>query len=277
MAEISLSDRRMAFIGGGNMAQAIIGGLLRNGLIAADRITVADPDTAKRDAFAESLGLETADTNREAIEHRDVIVLAIKPQISDEVMKEVGMWLVEGQLVISIMAGITTQILEKRILRGAPVVRVMPNTPLLVGRGATAICRGSRAEPRHIEIAEAIFGAVGETAEFPEDLMDAVTSLNGCGPGFLFAVAEALIEGGVAQGLDTDLAKRFAAQTLLGAGHLLLEDEQRRSAGTLREAVTSKGGMTEAGLRIMAERGVHAALIDAMKAATARGKELAGE
>ncbi len=191
-------------------------------------------------------------------------------------MDEIGSALRVGQLLITVMAGIKTADLEARCQADVPVVRVMPNVAALIGCGAAALARGRHATDAQRGLAECIFQAVGETVALPEEALDAVTGLSGSGPGYIYRFVEAMIQGGTDAGLPPEAAAALVGQTLLGAARLLREDAARRSPAQLREAVTSPGGTTAAGLAVLEERGVPEAIRAAIVAATERSRELAG-
>lgn len=274
MSESPLAGKRMAVIGCGNMSTAIVGGLVDRDLIAAEMITGADKDPARRDALADLWGIRPADSNAQAIEGADIVLLGVKPQNAEAVMSEIGAALSAAQLVVSIMAGITTAYLEGRATAPVPVVRVMPNTPALVGCGAAALAPGKQASDEHLALARAIFEAVGVAVELEEEHLDAVTALSGSGPGFIFFLLEAMIQAGMDVGLSPRIAHTLAAQTLLGAARLLHEDGQGRSPAELREAVTSPGGTTAAGLEVLRHEKVAEGIRMAIHAATERSREL---
>jgi pyrroline-5-carboxylate reductase len=274
MTESPLSGKRLAVIGCGNMASAIVGGIIDRGLVTADQIVGSDKDAGRRDALAQLRGIATADSNLLAIRDADLILLAVKPQNALDVLVEVGGDVTAEQLVISIMAGIPTRLIETRIPAPVPVIRVMPNTPALVGCGATTLAKGRYANDEHLDLARAIFSAVGVCVDVEEHALDAVTGLSGSGPGYIFFLVEALIQAGRDVGLSPRVAQTLVAHTLLGSARLLLEDPQRRSPGELREAVTSPGGTTAAGLEVLKREHVAEALRMAIHAATARSREL---
>jgi pyrroline-5-carboxylate reductase len=274
MTESPLSGKRLAVIGCGNMASAIVGGIIDRGLVTADQIVGSDKDAGRRDALAQLRGIATADSNLLAIRDADLILLAVKPQNALDVLVEVGGDVTAEQLVISIMAGIPTRLIETRIPAPVPVIRVMPNTPALVGCGATTLAKGRYANDEHLDLARAIFSAVGVCVDVEEHALDAVTGLSGSGPGYIFFLVEALIQAGRDVGLSPRVAQTLVAHTLLGSARLLLEDPQRRSPGELREAVTSPGGTTAAGLEVLKREHVAEALRMAIHAATTRSREL---
>ncbi|MDH4016917.1 MAG: pyrroline-5-carboxylate reductase [Actinomycetota bacterium] len=272
-ALLALGDRRVGFIGCGAMAQALAGGLVAAGL-ETGRLIGADPVQAQRDQWTKTLGVEAVDEAGALLGQCDVVVLCVKPGIVPAVLADVAdqpdatrpLW-------ISIAAGVTHAHLAGALPRGARIVRTMPNTPALVGAGATALFAGPGVEPDELAAAEALFGAVGLTWVCPDEgLLDAVTGLSGSGPAYVFLVLEALGDAGVRQGLPRDAAYQLAFQTVFGAAKLALESGLH--PGALKDQVTSPGGTTIAGLERLEAGGVRAALHDAVAAATARSREL---
>lgn len=257
----------LQIIGGGRMGEALV-----TGLVAADPerpIRVVEAVAARADELAAMFPtIQVADTVADA----DGTVLAVKPHHVVAVCGELAA--VEPGRVLSIAAGVTLSTIEGALPAGTPVVRAMPNTPALVGKGAAAIAAGTAATAEDIDWAESVLSAVGVVSRVPETLLDAVTGLSGSGPAYVFVVLDALIEGGVAAGLPRDVAESLAGQTLLGAASLYLEGDQ--SPGELRAAVTSPGGTTAAGLQVLEQRAVRSAFIDAVLAARDRAVELGG-
>ncbi|HKE46843.1 MAG TPA: pyrroline-5-carboxylate reductase [Rhodanobacteraceae bacterium] len=262
----------LAFVGGGNMARSLVGALLRGG-VDAGAIRVAEPDAALRDALARDFGVATHARNAEAVAGAGTIVLAVKPQVMRAVCAElreaIGAAL---PLIVSIAAGIRIDQLEDWI--GAlPIVRCMPNTPALIGAGATGLIANARASAAERARAEAMLAAAGRTAWIEhEELMDTVTALSGSGPAYFFLLVEALEDAAVAEGLPRETARMLASQTCLGAGRMLVESGEAPSK--LRERVTSPGGTTAAALDAFDRGGLRALVAKAVAAATARGKQL---
>jgi len=263
----------IAFIGGGNMARSLIGGLLETGRDAGS-IQVAEPSSAAREALARDLGVTCHADNAVAATGADVVVLAVKPQVMPAIrdgLREV--LLAQRPLLVSIAAGVRIDQLE-RWFGALPIVRCMPNTPALIGAGATGLCANSAVDAAQKARAQAILGAAGLTRWIDDEaLMDAVTALSGSGPAYFFALVEAMEAAGVAQGLSRDDARALAAQTCLGAGRMLVESGE--DAGTLRQRVTSPNGTTQAALESFAADGLAAIVARAMEAARRRGGELA--
>ena len=265
-------DETIAFVGAGNMAGALISGLIRTDTVAADRIIASDPDEDRRRVLHAEFGIRVTGHNPKAVREATIVVLATKPQVLPQVFPELSTALRLDALVISIAAGISTALIERALRDGARVVRTMPNTPALVGAGATAISGGSRASDADLALAETLFQSVGIAVRVPEAQIDAVTGLSGSGPAYVYAMIEALREAGVREGLSEDTALRLASQTVFGAARLLLEQEE--APEVLRQRVTSPGGTTRAGLDALEVAGFAQAIIGAVRAATRRSEEL---
>ncbi|MCX5850272.1 MAG: pyrroline-5-carboxylate reductase [Deltaproteobacteria bacterium] len=268
-----LKDKKIAIIGGGKMGSIIAQGLITHKIVPAADIIVTDIDTARLDFLRSSLKLKVSHDNVKAVKGADIIILAVKPQNMAATLKEISSSVNKSKVIISIAAGITTNFIEKLMNKGVRVVRVMPNTPALVGEGAAAVAAGSGAKANDIKLTRAIFNAVGISVEVKEKLMDAVTGLSGSGPAYFFLIIEALIDAGLKTGLSRALAKQLAAQTMLGAARLCIQSD--KEPVQLREMVTSPGGTTAAGLKVMEEKNIRAIIVAAVEAATRRSKELA--
>lgn len=258
----------LVIVGGGRMGEALLGGLLRSGW-AAGELAVVEPVAARRKELAERYpGVTVA----EGPTGGDGAVVAVKPHDAEQATRDAVA--AGAGRVLSIAAGVTIARLEAAAGPGVPVVRAMPNTPALVGAGVSAIAGGTSATGADLDWAESVLGAVGTVVRLPEAQLDAVTGLSGSGPAYVFLVAEALAEAGVLVGLPRPVAEALAHQTLLGAARLLVESGEGPEA--LRQAVTSPGGTTAAGLRELERHGVRAAILDAVAAATERSRQLAG-
>lgn len=262
----------IGFIGAGNMAEAMIGGLVRGNHVRADRVAASDPRKERLDELRAAFGIEITNYNREIVQRCDLVVLSVKPQIMDKVLREVGDQMKAGTLVVSIAAGVDTATIEDAVPDGVRVVRAMPNTPALVGAGATAISAGKNASEADMAIAKALFDAVGITVELDESHLDAVTGLSGSGPAYIFLILEALADAGVKVGLSRRAAQRLAAQTVMGSAKMLLETDEH--PGKLKDMVTSPGGTAIAGLHTLEEGGLRTTLMNAVETATKRAKEL---
>lgn len=266
-----MSGVRIAFLGGGNMAEAIIGGLLAGGVAAAKDVAAADVSADRRAWLAKKHGIEVAADNAAAVKGAAAVVLAVKPQQAAEVLAEVRDAMSDRQLLISICAGLPTAALEAQT--PARVARVMPNLPALVRRGVSAICGGARATAADLALVDKLFAAVGVVIRLPEDRMNEVTALSGSGPGYVFAFIEALEEAAAGMGIEPAIARKMALETVRGAAELAAQTGE--DPAELRRRVSSKGGTTLAGLAAMAAGGFSAAVAAGMKAARDRAAELA--
>lgn len=268
---VDMADR-LAVIGGGAMGSAFAAGVVRAGLFAPGDVVVSDVDEAKLAALASTLGVGVTADNAEAAKAAGVVMIAVKPAIVPEVIRRISPAAGTGMLVISIAAGVKLASIEAGLPAGAPVIRAMPNTPCLIGAGATAFSRGSCAAEEHAGRAKTIFDAVGISVEVPEKMLDAVTGLSGSGPAYVYLMIEALSDAGVRVGLPRDVALRLASQTTLGAARMVIETQEHPAR--LRDQVTSPGGTTIAGLDSLERAGFRLALMEAVKAATRRSEEL---
>jgi pyrroline-5-carboxylate reductase len=274
---MSLKDRQIGFIGGGAMAEALLGGLVAAGVTPA-RLCAADPEARRRTHLARSLGVRGTPDNAEAVQGSDAVVLAVKPKLVPDVIAALPRDAVEPSraLWISIAAGVTLTTLEAGLSAQARIVRAMPNTPALVREGATGICGNAAARASDLALARSLFEGVGVVWEAPrEELLDAVTGLSGSGPAYVFAFLEALIDAGEAVGLPRDAAQRLVFQTVYGATRLARESE--KSPAELRRQVSSPGGTTLAGLERLEAEGFAGAVHAAVRAATRRAGELGRE
>ena len=268
-----LQNLTIGFIGGGNMAEAIVKGLITGG--ASPRsIIISDPLLDRRAHLASTLQVRTSDDNAELTRDADLIVLAIKPQLAASVLSGLEGSYNPKKLVVSIMAGISTTFIEESLLNGTRVVRAMPNTPALVQTAATAICAGRRATAEDMEIARELFQMVGTVFTVGEKQMDAVTGVSGSGPAYVFSFVEALADAGVKNGLAREIAVGLAVQTVLGAARLVQESGEHPAV--LRDRVSSPGGTTIAALHALENGRLHGLVMDAVDAAVKRSKELAG-
>ncbi len=267
MAELG----RIGLVGGGNMGSALVKGLMASGRAAAGQIFVAELDQEKAQALRRELGVTVVASGRE-LQELEVLVLAVKPADIPAAAIEAAPALAPTSLVITLAAGVRTETVAKELPPGQPLVRAMPNTPALIGQGATALAAAPGAGPEHLELARRIFSAVGRVVKVPEKLMDAVTGLSGSGPAYAFLFIESLADAGVAQGLDRANALELAAQTVAGAAALLLERGEHPAR--LKDMVTSPGGTTIAGLHALERGGFKGLVMDAVAAATRRSREL---
>jgi len=261
----------VGFVGGGQMAEAIVGGMLGAGLCPPERLWATDPADARRDRLKSAFGIRVGENNRALTEWADLIVLAVKPQVLSGVLKEIGA-LLAGKLVVSIAAGVPIRAIAERAPGVRGIIRAMPNQPVFVREGMTALTAGHAMPAADASFVRAIFEAVGRVVEVDERLMDAVTGLSGSGPAYVFQAIEALADGGVKMGLPRRTAELLAAQTVLGAARMVLEF--REHPAVLKDRVASPGGTTIAGLHRLEQGGFRATLMGAVEAATRRSEEL---
>lgn len=247
-------------------------GFVNAGLVSTEELIASDPAPAGREAFGLEVGCETTDSNADVLARAKVIFLAFKPHQLDEATEAVRDQFDESHLVISILAGVRLAKLDAACGGRARVVRVMPNTPALVGEGACGYALGQAATTEDGELVKRLLSAVGVAYEVNESLIDAVTGLSGSGPAYGYMIIEALSDGGVAAGLPRDISTRLAAQTMLGAAKMVLETGKH--PGELKDMVCSPGGTTIEGVHELEEGGVRSALINAVRAATERAVEL---
>mgnify|MGYP001572145036 CR=1 FL=1 len=262
--------RRLAVVGPGNMASAVVRGLLATKWVTPSQVVAVHPKRERASAIAKTLGVEVV-TNLKAVEGADVVLLGVKPQILPNVLPELARHIQPGQLVLSLAAGFPTRRIEAA-LGDVPVVRAMPNVAATIGMGATALCPGKHATKAHVALAREVFGAVGSVEEVPESLMDAVTGLSGTGPMYVFHFVEAMADAGVKVGLSREVATRLAIQTLIGSAHLARDSHLHAAA--LKDSVTSPGGTAIAALHVLRREGFQAIVMDAVEAATKRSAEL---
>jgi len=265
-------DKTIGFLGAGNMAEAMIRGLVRGGHFPASRIVASGPRAERLEELVRSYGIAVTRSNLELARRSDVVVLSVKPQILPKVLREVSGEVRHDALIVSVAAGVDTQTIEELLPAGMRVVRSMPNTPALVGAGATAIAAGSHAHDEDMALARFVFDAVGMTVILDESQLDAVTGLSGSGPAYIFLILEALADAGVKVGLSRRNAQQLAAQTVMGSAKLLLETDEH--PGRLKDMVTSPGGTAIAGLHTLEQGGLRTTLINAVETATNRAKEL---
>lgn len=264
-----LKNKKIAFIGAGKMAEALIRGLVSSGALSARNIYASDVSSQRLKHLKQEYGVRVESQNVKAAAKADIIILSVKPQVMGEVLKEIGLAVRSSQLIISIAAGINTKSIRKFTGR-ATVIRVMPNNPALIGCGITAISTGAKRSD--VAIADAIFSSVGATVSIGEKHFDQVTALSGSGPAFVYLFAEALIEGACGAGLKKDVAGKLALDMILGSAKTM--KVSGRAPRELREMVTSPKGTTLAGLRALEKHAFKGALKTAIKAAAQRSREL---
>jgi pyrroline-5-carboxylate reductase len=267
-----LATRCIGFVGGGNMAEALVRGLLESGATSTAQLRVSDPSEARRDHLMQQYGIETTTDNAVLASWADVVVLAVKPGIVRGACEAIADALGTDAQVLSIAAGVPIKSIEKYLNDNTRVVRAMPNTAAMALAGASAVASGSHAGPEDLEVARLLFESVGRCVVVPEKLLDAVTGLSGSGPAYVMLFIEALADGGVKAGLPRDVALTLASQTVYGAAKLQIETGEH--PGVLKDRVTSPGGTTIAGLAKLEAGGVRGVVIAAVDAATQRSIEL---
>jgi pyrroline-5-carboxylate reductase len=261
----------IAVIGAGKMGEALISGLMKAGA-RPDDIVITERDEARAQELSQRYGVKAV-ANAEAARVAETLVLAVKPQDMDALLTELSSAVTPDRLIVTIAAGIPTSAIEKRLVEGVPVVRVMPNTPALVGEAMSVVASGAHARPEHLERAESLFRPVGKVIRLPETQLDAVTALSGSGPAYVFYLVEAMTDAGILLGLPRAIAHELIVQTVVGAAVMLRDSGEH--PGILREAVTSPAGTTIAAIRELENHGVRAAFLSALEAARDRSRELA--
>lgn len=267
-----LDHLRFAFIGGGNMAEALLKGLLRGLAVEPHRIMATDVLAERRQYLESAYGITASADNAQAVKRSDVVILAVKPQVMADVLGNIAAAMTRDKLVISIAAGITLQTLQNAFGVDKRVVRVMPNTPALVLSGAAGISPGAATTADDVTLVEQIFNAVGRSVVVGDEMMDAVTGLSGSGPAFVFAIIEGLSDGGVLSGLPRPMATLLAAQTVLGAAKMVLETGKH--PGELKDMVTSPAGTTIAGMQALESGALRGLMMEAVRCATERSAAL---
>jgi pyrroline-5-carboxylate reductase len=275
MVRISMAENqfpRIGFIGAGRMATAMVQALLRSKMTSSDRIVASDVIEEARDVLADITQIKVYAENQPVIEKSEIIFLAVKPQVMAEVLLELKPMLTAKHLVVSVAAGVTLTQLSAILGNKVRLIRVMPNTPILVGAGAAGFCLGAKATFDDAELVQRILNTLGKAVELPERLIDAVTGLSASGPAYIAVVIEALADGGVRVGLSREIAMQLATQTVYGTAKMLLETGLHPAL--LKDMVASPGGTTIAGLHAMERAGVRCGLMDAVVAASQRAAEL---
>ncbi|MFX4261446.1 pyrroline-5-carboxylate reductase [Pelotomaculum propionicicum] len=269
-----LKGQKIGFLGGGAMGEALITGLLRTGLVAPSEVYISDVDAQRLEVLRQKLSVNTTADNRAVVSAADIVIIAVKPHVAASVLKEIAALARPEKTFISIAAGVTISQIESCLEGPVPVIRVMPNTPCLVGEGASAVSAGKHAGEKSMKEALAIFNSAGAAVEVPESLLDCVTGLSGSGPAYMYVVLESLIDGAVRLGLPGDIARKLAAQTMLGAAKMVLETTDHPAK--LKNMVTTPGGTTAAGLFALEEGALRSVLMKAVADATRRSREMSG-
>ena len=269
-----ISKKKIGFLGGGAMCEALAGGIISRSLVSPSQLTICDIVPERLQYLKNSLGVHTSENNRAVAAASEVLFLTVKPQVMPSLLAEIGASVSKKTLVVSIAAGIKIATLEKYLV-GVPVVRVMPNTPVAVGEGMAAVSRGTYADEAAATLVSEIFSAVGRSVLVDESMMDAVTGLSGSGPAFFFLMLDALSDAGVRVGFSRQNALLLSAQTMLGAAKMVLETGEH--PGKLKDMVTSPGGTAITGVHMLETHSIRAALIEAVVAATARSRDMGKE
>ena len=267
-----LFDKRLAVLGTGKLGGILLRAYLKQGLFNPKHVSATVRHEDKAANLAVELGISASTHNRSAVKSADIVLLAVKPQVVGDVLKDIKSAIKKNSLVISVAASVPTSYIEQRVADKVPVVRAMPNTCSIVGTGMTGICRGSHASAEHLEIAKAMFGAVGRAVVVDEKNMDAVTGLSASGPAFAYIILESLAEAGVKVGLPRDVATLLAAQTIKGAASVVLETGDHPAL--LKDSVTTPAGCTIDGILELEEGKLRVTLIKAVVKATQRAGEL---
>ena len=263
---------KLGIIGFGNMAEAILGGVLNAGFIEKENVTASGKDEAMLAKASEKYGIHVEADNKKVVADADVILLSVKPQILSDVISEIKDVCTADKLIISIAAGKSLQFMEGAFGCAHKIVRCMPNTPALVGEGSTGICFSDSVTANEKEYALNLFSCVGKAQEVPEKLMDVVVGVSGSAPAYVFMFIEAMADAAVEMGMPRAQAYTFAAQAVMGSAKLLLETGKH--PGELKDMVCSPGGTTIAAVRVLEEKGMRAAVMDAVIKCTERSKEL---
>jgi len=267
-----LKDKKIAILGAGKLGETLLKGLIEAGVIEAGGVIATAGHQHRLDILRERFGVAGTLSNAAAVESADIIILSVKPQTVPKVLADIGNVVRPSQLLISVAASVSTAFIEKLLSSAAPVIRAMPNTPCQLKQGMTGIAPGTNANSDHLAIAKFIFDAVGRTIVADEKHMDAITGLSASGPAYIYIIIEALAEAGVKVGLPRDMATELAAQTVVGAGSMVLETGEHPAK--LKDTVTTPAGCTIDGILELEEGGLRVTLIKAVVKATQRAKEL---
>lgn len=269
---MTTENRSIGFIGAGQMATALAKGLISSNFTTAENVIACDPFPIACEQFEKTTGAKTIDSHSTLLQQAEIIILAVKPQVMADVLKEVSQEVMSKHLVISIAAGVSIETISN-LLEGKPrIIRVMPNTPALIGCGAAAFSLGATANAEDAKLVHSLLSTVGMAVEVPEKLLDAVTGLSGSGPAYVYQIIEALSDGGVQAGLPRNIATQLAAQTVMGAAKMVLETGEH--PGLLKDQVTSPGGTTIAGIHQLELGGLRGCLMNAVQASAKRSAEL---
>jgi pyrroline-5-carboxylate reductase len=268
----TLAGKKLAVIGTGKIGGIVLRAFLEQKLVQPKRVHATVRHAEKASALSKQLGITVSTDNRAAVHGADIILLAVKPQAVREVLEEIKSEMTSEKLIVSVVASVTTQLMERQLGLDVPVIRAMPNTPCAIGCGMTGLAKGKHAKPEHLEIAQQMFEAVGRVVVVDEKLIDAVTGLSASGTAFIYILLESLAEGGVKVGLPRDISTLLAAQTMMGAARMVLDTGDHPAL--LKDAVTTPAGSTMDGILELEDGKVRVTLIKAVMKATQRAKEL---
>lgn len=265
-------DKTIGFIGSGNMANAMIGGILKAKLVSSNQVICSDPSETKLEKMKQQYGLLITTDNNEVATKADILVLSVKPQFYPEVIRQIKAQVSDNTIIVVIAAGQKIETVKKLFEKNIKVVRCMPNTPALVGEGMAAITPCPMVLPEELDLICNIFNSFGKCEIIPEKLMDVVTGVSGSSPAFIFMIIEAMADGAVLEGMPRDKAYTFAAQAVLGSAKMVLET--KKHPAELKDMVCSPGGTTIEGVSVLEEKGLRTSLIAAIQAATKKSKDL---
>ncbi len=268
---LNMIEIRVGFIGAGNMTQALVEGLLGSKRFLPEKIVAMDPAPAALSILAEH-GVGTVESLDELVQNCELVILAVKPQVAEVVLSQISSLLTPGKMILSLMAGVTTAKIESFLCDGSIVIRCMPQTLVRLRMGSCAICPGVNASTSDMDIVCQFLELVGQVVKVQEHQLDAITGLSGSGPAFVYAMIDALADGGVREGLPREVALKLAAQTMLGSAKMVLESKMHPAE--LKKQVTSPGGTTIAGLNVIEGNDINGTLMDAVAAAAQRSREL---
>jgi pyrroline-5-carboxylate reductase len=273
MMGLELREKRVAFLGAGKMGGILLQALLKNNLLSRELTCATVQHEERAKTLGAKLNVKVGTDNKAAVKGADIILIAVKPQVVQEVIREIRGQIMPNQLVVSVAASVSTLMIESGLPENIPVIRAMPNTPCSIGSGMTAVCKGKYASSEHVALTCSMFDVVGRTVVIDEKHMDAVTGLSASGPAYIYIILESLAEAGVKVGLPRDIATLLAAQTTLGAARVVLETGDHPAL--LKDAVTTPAGCTIDGIMELEEGKLRVTLIKAVVRATLRAKELA--
>jgi pyrroline-5-carboxylate reductase len=265
-------NKTIGFIGSGNMAQAMIGGIVKSQLVASENIMASDPDAAKLEYLKSHYGITTVENNMDIAAASDILILAVKPFMYGAIIEEIKDYVKEGVIIVTIAAGIDIAFVEKGFEKAVKVVRTMPNTPALVGEGMSALCRNSLVSSEELDLVVKIFESFGKAEIIEERLIDAIPAISGSSPAYVYMFIEALADGGVLQGIPRDKAYKLAAQAVLGAAKMVLETGEH--PGSLKDKVCSPGGTTIEAVYTLEKNNFRGAVISAMESCTEKALKM---